>query len=211
MEQIRNIFDRTRLCEGLRIPKTVGILNYQRNESERFVVDNIATFMERSGIQTLYTRVNRFSMINPFLKNFNIDDSVIGGLTRVSDMLRNETPEVVIWVGEDAVLANFSRIQSCFEDKELLNIYVSSKYIGIYFGKPMKYVSDVREKFLGNTDRVFGHVTTTFDGRSPDKTWYLKLAILATYFTVSEKIYDMTTENADKKYLFTTGDFHEAF
>jgi len=211
MEQIRNIFDRTRLCEGLRIPRTIGVFNYNRGDVERSLVERICTFMERSGVQKIYSRINYRTYINPFARGINIEDSVLGGLTRQVDMMRADPPEAAIWLGVESTLSNLSRVNAGLSEKDMINIYVSSNFIGIYYGKPLATQSSVLLKFFNTTDREFGRITSSVDGRSTDNSWYLKLAILVTYFAVSEQIHDMLTEKPEQAYLFNVGDFHEDF
>jgi hypothetical protein len=210
METIKDIFNRTRLCEGLRIPRTVVIANYNRSDYEAAFIGKVATFLERSGVQNLVMRYNHNCFINPFMKVMCADLSVSRGLTVLPDFIKNEEPEVAIWSGEDSRGDNVERFYTPLKDRELLNIYVASRRIGLYYGKPFALTAQIRRAFLGSEDTTFGHISQTLrNGNSIDKQWLQKVAVLTTYFTVSEQIYDMVTENPNKPYLFDTENFHE--
>ena len=210
MESIKDIFNRTRLCEGLRIPRTVVIANYSNNDSERFFVNTVSTFMERSGVQNLIMRYNHPCMINPFMKVLCTDMSVHRGMTTLPDFVKNEQPDVAIWCGEDSRGDNVPRFYEPLKNTELLNIFVASRRIGLYYGKPFSLTAQIRRAFRESEDNSFGQVNQTLtNGSSVDKQWLHKLSILATYFAVSEQIYDLVSEHPHKPYLFEVERFHE--
>jgi len=209
MERIRNIFDRTRLCEGLRIPSSVAILSNNATNIGKKIETEIFKFLARSGVQTIFTSAScgkHDHNINPFLKEF----SATASLDR-SDFglnISREKPEVVIWL--DAFANNSCNNYQTYlrnggSDYKTLNIYCSRNRYGFFYGIPTAPCDEIDRTFLGS--RSFGSWSAEFESGVSFRDYHiLQFALLAVYLTVSERIFDMATEHEGKAYLLDNGE-----
>jgi len=210
MENIRNIFDRTRLCEGLRIPGTVALLVSNNSDFGKDLEKEIFKFLMRSGVQTIFTSNTatgiHYHDVNPFIKEFAYSTSS-SQRQSYKTYIHNERPEVFIWVDPIVDAGVYNDIESSFQympDYKVLNIYCGKNSYGFFYGSPTAPSNEVFNKF--KVPR-FDHWGTSFaNGHGQGGEHLFMFALLAVYLTVSEKIFDMASEKEGKGFILSNGE-----
>lgn len=206
METIKNIFDRTRLCEGLSIPHTVGVFG-ERTGLNNEIMKEILLGLERSGVNRVYTNTEYTPMINPFMTVRSTTMRGNTGETPYLAAIQKEDFDAIIWMSENYA-SEISNVVNLVRNKEALNVVISTNRIGVFYGKPLLSYTEVRNKFCKGS--TFGFTSSDLsDGSSPPRMHRFRLALLAVYFTVSEAIASMVT-SSENGFIYNLEKFYEA-
>ena len=206
METIKNIFDRTRLCEGLAIPRTVGVFG-ERTGLNKEIMKEIILGLERSGVSRVYSNTEFETMVNPFMtfRSYNMNSPA--GETQYHKAAQAEDFDVLIWLSENYA-SDVCEAFADVRDKTALNIVISTNRIGMFYGKPLPGYQEVRNKFTkGNS---FGFTSSDLpNGASPGRMHRFRLALLAVYFAVSEAVSEKVSAS-ENGFVYNLGRFYEA-